>query len=214
VFMLQEPGCTHPISDRYAVSLVVASLALLDGSCHDAVHQILEGTTVWLCDRYEHGLGLATVDSEEIEEVETLLGSIFDFTKMPRRQTSLVGTVVSDLSAFMSNEELYADIANDLEACDISGEYYQARDTQGACLIEGEDVLFYPTVQYVSKISEWDRLDFASHVREEPSDFEFTRQFGPKAALILAVFLRDRYFPGIWNQLVDRSIEGTIADDA
>lgn len=203
--VIQEPGCGHPISDRHAISLAVASLALLDASRDDAVRRLLERATVWIGDRYEKALGLATVDSDETEEVETLLGSDFDFTKTTRRQTSLVGTVVKDLSAFMEDAKLYDDIANDLEACDIAGEYYQARDTLGACLIDGEDVLMYPTVEYAESLGKWDSLDCATHLREELRDFAFTRQLGPGAAIVLAVVLRDRYYPGIWNQLVDPS---------
>lgn len=204
-FVMQEPGCSHPISDRHAIPLAVASLALLDTSRDNAVRGLLERTTVWICDRYETALGLATIDSDETEEVETLLGSDFVFTKSTQRQTSLIGAVVRDLSAFTENAKLYDDIANDLEASDIVGEYFQARDTLGACLIDGEDVLFYPTIEYAKTLGKWDTLNFATHLREELRDFAFTRQLGPRPTILLAVVLRDRYYPGVWSQLVDSS---------
>ena len=53
-FVQAEPGCAHPISDRYAASLVLATLMLLDGQRADVANILLEQATVWLCDHYDN----------------------------------------------------------------------------------------------------------------------------------------------------------------
>jgi hypothetical protein len=202
-FIRREPGCAHPISDRYAISLVIASLTLLHAARKEPVRHLLKQATVWLCDRYELGLGLATVDADEREEIETLLGYIFDFTKMTQRHTSLLATAICDLSVLVGDGSLYADIRNDLEAIQIQGEYFQTRDTQGACLLDSEDVLFYPTVRYANDLRNWSDYDFADHIREEVGDYVFVRQLGPAAALAVSIVLRDRFFPRVWAPILD-----------
>ena len=63
-FVQAEPGCAHPISDRYAASLVLAILLLLDGQRADVANALLERATVWLCDHYHRELGLAGVEAD------------------------------------------------------------------------------------------------------------------------------------------------------
>lgn len=70
------------------------------------MHQLLERATIWICDRYENGVGLATVDADEPEEIETLLGYVFDFSKVSTRHDSLAATIVSDLCVFLGESKL------------------------------------------------------------------------------------------------------------
>lgn len=200
-FVMAEPGCAHPLSDRYAVSIVYAALALLDSNYKDTVSHLLKNTTIWICDRHEQAIGLAHLDSNEKEEIEMFLGYRFDFTKVSERRDSFLATAITDLSVFLGDKELYGNIMNDFQACGISCEYYQPNDTIGACLIEGEDVLHYPTVQYREEFSGWDHFDFAAHCAEEKSIFRFTELLGPSVTVSLSMVLRDRYFPALWSQL-------------
>jgi hypothetical protein len=86
-FQAAQPGLAHPISDQYAVSLIPTSLALLAAD-RGAARRLLERTTVWLCDRHERGeLGLASADASPTEEIEYLLGAVFDSIERPRGAT-------------------------------------------------------------------------------------------------------------------------------
>jgi hypothetical protein len=73
-FIFTEPGTLHPVSDRYAVSLLPSILALCHAGRHQTAENILRSATVWLCDRYENGIGLPSFESSAEEEVTTLLG--------------------------------------------------------------------------------------------------------------------------------------------
>ena len=79
----KHPGASHPISDRWAVSLVPALACLIRGGESAAAKQILRNLTKWIGDRYEDGnLGLAPYDSTPESEVQYLLSSYFEFAAM------------------------------------------------------------------------------------------------------------------------------------
>lgn len=203
-FVLSESGAAHPISDRYAVTIAFVALALLKESRNEPLGQLLRQATVWLCDRHEEGFGLATVDADEEEEIETLLGYRFEFTKVSKRHDSLLATVIRDVTVILGEQELFERIGNDFGACEISPEYYQAKNSIGACLIEGDDVLRYPTVRYRDELTDWCALSYSSYIAEECQEFEFTKALGSRSVVVLAMLLRDRYFPGVWTSLLGR----------
>lgn len=93
----------------------------------------------------------------------------------------------------------------DIKACRIVPQYFQARDTVGACSIEGADVLVYPSVGYEDELTDFEEYRFASHMADERSTFQFVDAFGSTAAMLLSSLLRDRYFPKLWLQLTSRS---------
>ena len=99
-FVQAEPGCAHPISDRYAASLVLATLLLLDGQRADVANALLERATVWLCDHYDKAPGLAGIEADEERETTTLLGSAFAFIDIHPRRSSFLATALLDLAAF------------------------------------------------------------------------------------------------------------------
>lgn len=207
-----ELGCAQPISDRYAVSVALASLVLVNEWQLPTLELLLCRATEWLCDRYEQGIGIATVDSSEKEEIETLLGYRFDFTKVSTRRDSLLATIIRDASVVLGNADVYSDIGNDFEAVGIFPEYYQSKDTLGACLVEGADVLRYPTVGYREKVSDWIAFEHSSYAAEECREYRFTNLLGTRSTVILTMLLRDRYFPGIWSSLFDKSVLDRLRD--
>lgn len=201
-FVTGEPGCSHPVSDRYAVSIVLAVLVLLDTGQVDIASALLSEVTVSLCDWYEKRMGLAGIEADEESETRYLLGYPFEFINIPQRQQSFLATAVIDLAAFLGDKVLYASIVNDIKATRIYPEYFQPRNTIGSCRIEREDVLTYPAVQYQDEITEFNDLLFAEHISDESPSFRFVDEFGPFAAVALMALLRDRYFPRLWPQLV------------
>ncbi len=196
-----EPGCSHPLSDRYAISLVLATLVLLDQGRDGAVRHLLQQATIWLCDRYEQGMGLAPFGADEVAETRTLLGYAFDFIELSKSSGSFLATTVSDLAAFLGDKDLYSTIVNDIKACRIHAEYWQPHDSVGVCSIEGGDVITYPSVEYEDVLTDFSDYQFAEHIRDERATFRFVEVFGPQATIMHMVFLRDRYFPKLWPYL-------------
>jgi hypothetical protein len=199
-FVQGEPGCAHPISDRYAASLVLAILILLDGQRADVADALLEQTTVWLYDHYHREPGLAGVEADEELETATLLGSAFAFIDIHPRRSSFLATALLDLAAFSGDPDLYADMVSDVKAVRIVPEYWQPQDTVGAVRIEGEDVLQYPHVEFADALPV-DGSPYADHLPDEPATFRFVEAYGGTAAVALIALLRDRYFPKLFPPL-------------
>lgn len=202
-FVQAEFGCAHPISDRYAASLVLAILVLLEGERSDVANALLERATIWLCDHYDSTAGLASIEADEEHETTTLLGHAFEFIDIQPRRSSFLATALLDLAAFSGNLALYADMVNDVKAVQIVPEYWQPRDTVGAVRIEGEDVLHYPHVEFTDVLPVGG-APYADHITEELETFRFVETYGATSAVALIALLRDRYFPKLFPLLAPR----------
>jgi hypothetical protein len=118
-FIAGQQGVAHPIGDSYGVSLIPATLAAAAIDT-DLAQELLQGTTVWLCDAHERDrLGLAADGAAPSEEVERLLGGSLEWIKLERRRDSLIATVLLDLAAVLGFRDLYANIWNDVKAVGI-----------------------------------------------------------------------------------------------
>ena len=196
-FVQVEPGCSHPISDRYAAPLVLAILSLLDGRRADVADDLLERATVWLCDHYDNAAGLAGIEADELRETTMLLGQAFEFIEIHPRPSSFLATALLDLAAFAGNAELFAGMVNDVKAVRIIPEYWQPQDTIGAVRIDGKDVLHYPHVEFADELPV-DNSPYAEHVPDELASFRFVDAYGHVAAVALMSLLRERYFPKLF----------------
>ncbi len=197
----EEPGCAHPLSDRYAISIVLATLILCDCHHYDLARDLLACTTIWLCDRAEEGMGLASFEANEVEETLTLLGYPFEGIAIANIGGSLLAAALCDLAAFVGDSDLYGDIVNDIKACHILPEYWQPVDSAGVCRIDGEDVIAYPNVRYVDTLTTFDDFTFADHIPHESDSFRIVDVFGLSTLVVLMVLLRDRSFPKLWHRL-------------
>ena len=117
-----QPGCHHPVSDGFAVSLI-APVLLTAGHDAAAARHYLCRTASWTLDRYDPrygGTGLAGTWADPETEVARLLGSAFA-NGPGRRPWSYVATVLADLAAVVpGGRDLYADMVNDFVAADVS----------------------------------------------------------------------------------------------
>lgn len=208
-FLDHEEGCGRIPSDRYAVSLIPPVLALIDAGGENTVRTLLEKATTWLCDRYKQGMGLAGFDASETYEVNTLLGYPFDFVQVDTAGGSFAATVLSDLSAFLGDSQFYTSVFNAMRTSVHFLTYWQVQDSEGQFLIEGEDVITYPTVTYSDTFSEFGLYQFADHISNETRSFKVAETVGPIGHMLLMLLLRDRYFPTLWPALVNR---GSRAD--
>jgi hypothetical protein len=201
-FCTVELGTGHPLSDRYAVALVVACLALRDAGKTDIVFDLIRRATVWLCDRFDKGMGLAGLEASEPDEVSVLLGYPFDFVQIERSPGSFLATALCDLAAILIGESLYDDVINDIKASRINPRCVQPTDSPGACEVSASDVIQFPTIQYVDELSKVPTGCYANYLETELSEFRFVAEFGPSTIVALMALLRDRYFPLVWPLIV------------
>lgn len=202
-FFGKEEGCGHIPGDRYAVSMVWVTLALIQAGRNDQAAALIKKSVVWLCDRVEKGYGIARYDADENEETYTLLGYPFDFIKVERNRSSFLATVLSDLAAFMGDKGFYADIVNDFEACEIVYNYWQVPDTKAIFTIDTEECLAYPNIPHQYSMTDFEDFNYAEHIRHEPSSFQITERAGLSSLVLLSVLLKDRYFPKMWKQVIE-----------
>jgi hypothetical protein len=198
-----EPGCGHPPSDRYATALVWTTLALIKANDLPAAIELVKRATVWLCDRTEQGVGLASYDATEYEETAMLVGYAYSSVKVQKNVSSFLATVLADLAAFTDDKDLYSVVVNDVAACEIVYEYWQFPDTKAIFTILSEDSRTYPNTVHEPTLTAFEDYRYAQHIGEEPSTFRITERVGLAGLILLSVLLRDRYFPKVWRQLVD-----------
>ena len=129
-----QPGCHHPVSDGFAVSLI-APVLLTAGRNARAARDYLCRTAAWTGDRYDPqlgGTGLADTSADPETEVAWLLGSAFA-NGPPRRPWSYVATVVTDLAAVIpGGRDLYAERGQRLPGGRHLAPAHAGRRTAGA----------------------------------------------------------------------------------
>ncbi len=201
-FILGEPGCHHPLSNRYAVTIVLACLILLGRNRRETVRDLLKQVTLWVCDRYEQGMGLAQFDATEEGETTTLLGYAFASVAVSERRASFLAAALCDLAAFLGDGALYGDIVNEIKASEVYPEYWQATDTVGVCSIESADITQYPHVPFEDSLTDFHQYQHAPHFSDEPETFRVAELFSKSTLVVLMVLLRDRYFPKAWAKII------------
>ncbi|OGO39421.1 MAG: hypothetical protein A2W35_13390 [Chloroflexi bacterium RBG_16_57_11] len=210
-FVQNEPGCGRMPSDRYAISLVLPILALLDGDKSDDAKKLIRKAVVWLCDRYEEGSGLASVEARTFDEVATLFGYPFDFFELATTNDSFLATVLLDLAAFLRDREFYQDVVNDVKACKIFPVYWQIPDGKSLYFVEGTDIISYPNVHFRAESEgELSRYEYAEHIIHEPQTYNLIEIVGVVGVMGLMLLLRDRYFPKLWPLLAYLPLVATL----
>lgn len=199
-FIEKEEGCGHIPGDRYATSLVWATLALVGVGKADKATDLIKRSVVWLGDRVEKGYGIARYDADEKEETYTLLGYPFDFVKVDKNRSSYLATIASDLAAFIGDKDFYADVVNDLAACEIAYSYWQFPDTKAILTIDTEECRTYPNIPHQFTLTSFEDYEYAEHIKHEPSSFQITERGGLNSLILLSVLLKDRYFPKLWRE--------------
>lgn len=202
-FVKCEPGCGHIPGDYYAISLVLPILAFSSDKFFEDASQLIRTATIWLCDRYEKGMGLASFEAHSYDEITALLGHPFDFIDQQPRKESFFAALLSDISAFLNDKVLYSEVVNDIKASKISPQYWQVQDTKGLFSIEGEDIVSYPNIEYQDALNNFYNYDFAEHMCFETQDFKISHIIGVFGLFLIMLLLRDRYFPTAWDKLVN-----------
>lgn len=145
---------THPISDKYAYSLIPPILFLYKLGYKNECKEIIKKTALWTFDRYEISeLGLAEVNASNYEEIERLLGYVFEFTKLNNRRESYLLTVLLDLSYACGYYNLYKDILNDSLALDMRPWIVFTENDEFQYIISDNQII-YDNLLYIKKIDE------------------------------------------------------------
>jgi len=151
-----NPGCYHPISDKYAFSLIPPTLLLAKSGHNDICETLLKKVTIWLCDRYELSeFGLADCYSDEKTEIRTLIGSCFSFYELSHRRDSYLATVLLDLAAILNLSDLYESIVNDFLAVGISPRLICPEDKPDQFYLDGQAKILLS----VNYMEEWHPKD-------------------------------------------------------
>lgn len=179
-----QPGCAHPVSDGFAVSLIAPVLLT---ARHDpgAALRYVGRAAAWTADRYDPelgGIGLSDASAGSIDEVAYLLGDAFE-NAPPRRSRSYAATVLTDLAAVIpGGGSLYGDLVNDFLAADASPEITRADERRAQWRPDGASATFTPHVRYAEPlppdgaaashytdaappVPEWEALALASTTR-------------------------------------------------
>jgi hypothetical protein len=143
-----------------------------------------------------------------MRELDLLLGFPFAGVRAEKRSGSLLATALCDLAAFGGDHQVYCDVVNELLAVQIAFQYYQPRDTLGQFVLDGDDVLQYPNVEYDEELSRFTDAKFANHIANEERTFKLVGSLGPQCYAALMLLLRDRYFPLLWPALVTAAHAG------
>ncbi len=201
-FIAEQPGVAHPLSDRYAVSLIPAAIAV-GRSAPDLAARWLRDAVVWLANRYEgDSLGLGAHDAEPLTEIGYLL-SVWGDIDLPHRRQSYMATVLLDLISALELGELYTDARNELLAVDAHIELLHVPDTAGQFRYDGEDIELELDPPYVEEWTPRDGWITAPHQAEAaPRWLELAGH--PWLALACGSVLRDRHDIGLVRRLLVR----------
>lgn len=164
-----QPGCAHPISDNFAVSLIAPTICLAAASPADAIDYLTRVTT-WLADRHDPdygGIGLAAAGSDIGDELRQLLGA--PYVGSPNdRNGSYIATVILDiLVATELDNSFYLVALNDMKAVGIRPEFRLADESVAHWRPDGREVNFYPFVAYPDALPADDRLAGPHHAHTQ-----------------------------------------------
>lgn len=200
----RQPGTSHPISDRFAVSMI-PPLVLIDSHKSRASKKLLSKTTVWLCDRYEReGLGLAGPSAGPREEVDRLFGVPFeDVPIRGKRRQSLAAAVCLDLSGILAHRKLYNDIWNDFLAARIVPYVLRTGHGLDQYRLTGTGNRYELNPQYPDPFNTEGLMAMAHHQDDEE---RLLVTMGRSMDLLaVSSALRDRYFCGAIRRLGELS---------
>jgi hypothetical protein len=197
-----HPGSAHPISDRWAVSIVPPAVVLLRIGATDRLAEYLLAITKWIADRYESGhLGLASAVAEPTEEAEYILGRGFpEGRRRDRRSESYVSTIVLDLAALSRLDDAYRTARNEYLAVGALPCVLESDDNLSQYRTDDSSLRFEPNMPYRDELPE-NPLDTAPHYTRQLQDRYLQRVGRAWDLLAVSAFLRDRHFLSVIHSM-------------
>lgn len=194
-FFENQPGAVHPISDRWAVSIIPPILLLAATDNKEKITSILENLIRWICDRYDgNSFGVAGMNASVEEEVNYLLGSPFEHVELNRRSESYLSTVVLDLLAMLEMGETYNLARNDFLAVNALPCVVEAQDSEGQYVLDATDIAYEPNTPYENEWNLTEGWKVAPHHKRSPESYYLARIGRKWDHLAISSVLRDRHF--------------------
>lgn len=195
-FIAANPGVAHPISDRWAVSLIPPMLVLhREGKLHLAT-AVLKRVVKWVADRYDaDGRGLAGPQASPEEEVEYLLGDPFEHVKIEPRAESYIATVVQDLAAMLKIGDLFNIARNEFLAVGAFPSMIEVPDTASLYSLEATGIRYTANMEFADSWTPIDGWKVASHHHRAAADYYYLERIDRQWDLLaISAVLRDRHF--------------------
>jgi hypothetical protein len=205
-FVESNVGTSHPISDRWGISLVPAILLFSKYGHANVLRSLIRSTTKWVADRYEAGnFGLAEPQATPQVEVNYLLGPPFEHVPLVRRAESYIGTLILDLTSVLEESELFDVARNEFLAVDIVLPVLEVNDDQGQYCLHMGRYSFEPNMPYEEHWCPSYGWKTAPHHRRG-TGLRYPESVGtPWDQLAISSVLRDRHFVNNWRRLIGRS---------
>jgi hypothetical protein len=211
-FVSFNSGASHPVSDRWGVSVVCCALLLYLSGKIGALNSYLTSLIKWVADHYDSGeLGLAGPYSDPNEETTYLLGSRFEHIGIDRRAESYTATQLLDICAVTENQELFELARNEFLAVGICLPMLEFDDGLAQYSASAGGHHYEPNMPYEESWSPSDRWKVAPHHRRGPSEVYVESAGGIWNQLAISCVLRDRHFVRTWRRLVESRMDGTEA---
>ena len=209
-FTSGQPGAAHPISDRWAVSVLVTTLALIR---HDrnAAEAYLERVATWAIERHDGGrMGLAGPRADIATEASAyLLAGLLN--RKQRRNSSYLLAVLADVAAIAGFDDLYRAIVNDIAYVEVFPEVIETQDDAQQYLVQG-DGLVRATARYPATLAPTESWIVAGHHQRSPGSYFLNRAGRDWDHLATMVVVRDRHFLPTMEAVIS-STRGTRASD-
>lgn len=206
-FLCAQPGAAHPVSDRWAVSLIPV-VVLVARVNRDACREYLTEVLRWMGDRHDNGgLGLAGPHADPFEEVEYLLGSSLEHVRRGQRRQSYLAAVVLDLATLLADEGLYDLAYNEVAALDVRPFLAVPRDDVSQYMVSGHgvDVPVNASPNYADYFANGADGQMATHQDNELARYYLGRIGRLWDHLTLSTVTRDRHWFAGLRALLDSS---------
>jgi hypothetical protein len=192
-FLRQQPGAAHPISDRWAISLIPPLVAVGRGAQAEREAH-LRDVVRWLGDRHDgENLGLAPTGASPDDEADYLLGGALEHVVRDRRRSSYLATVVLDLAVAFELPELYDLAYNDIAAVDVTPQVPLPNDDVDQYLGGNADVPLDTSPRYAETWAKGEDSVMAAHQQEPPERYYLGRIGRAWDQLAINALLRDRH---------------------
>ena len=204
-FIEKNRGASHPVSDRWSISLVPVALLLAHFGMTDAVKSFLTSVTKWIADYHDEGnFGHAQPHASPQEEVAYLLGPPFADVILRRRAESYLACTILDLASVLEERELYDLARNEFLAVDIVLPVIETNDDQGQYCLHIGPHRFEPNMVYEEYWNPMDGWKNAPHHHRGADAFYPERVGSPWNQLAISCVLRDRRFVKSWRRILGK----------
>ncbi len=192
----QEKGVTYIVSDNYAVSFYLITLALAKYGKSELLKKYINNSAFWLSNQIDK-FGIARVGSDEIEEDEQLISEYLTGFDKTHRRSSFAATILLFIALQNTDENLFKTIVNDMLASKTILVHYHILDTTSLWVYESDTISEASETNYLEEYS----LEFSEELQYNINNCNLTIN---KTELILSMFLlRDRFFPKYYTELIN-----------